>query len=83
MWKSIARDIHVRVQSGHDTEPRGERRRRRKRMVSRVSSQEDKGTKRQVTKMSGLYREEPLGEGQPSPYAGEFRIEGWVCSHTL
>ena len=28
--------------------------------------------------MSGLYREEPLGEGQPSVWAGEFRVEGGV-----
>lgn len=27
-----------------------------------------------VTKMFGLYREEPLGEGQSSPWAGEFRV---------
>ena len=32
--------------------------------------------KGRVTKMSGLYREESLGEGQPSPWAGEFRVEG-------
>ena len=31
------------------------------------------------TKMSGLYREEPLGEGQPSPWAGKFRVGGRVC----
>ena len=29
--------------------------------------------------MSGLYREEPLGEGQPSPWAGKFRVGGRVC----
>ena len=32
-----------------------------------------------VTKMSGLYREEPLGEGQPGLWDGEFREGGWVC----
>ena len=42
------------------------------------SSQEAKDT-RAVTKMSGLYREEPLGEGQPSPWAGKFRLEGSMC----
>jgi hypothetical protein len=26
------------------------------------------------TKMSGFYREKPLGEGQPSPWAGKFRV---------
>ena len=31
------------------------------------------------TKMSGLYREEPLGQGQPSSSAGKFRVEGRVC----
>ena len=29
---------------------------------------------RKKTKMSGLYREEPLGEGQPSPWAGEVKV---------
>jgi hypothetical protein len=28
--------------------------------------------------MSGLYREEPLGEGYPSPCAGKFRVRGRV-----
>ena len=42
---------------------------------TRYSSQEAKGTKGGwVTKMSGLYREEPLGEGQPSPCAREFKV---------
>ena len=27
-------------------------------------------------KMSVLYREEPLEEGQPSPWAGKFKAEG-------
>ena len=31
------------------------------------------------SKKSGLYREEPLGEGQPSPWAGKFRVEDRVC----
>lgn len=31
------------------------------------------------TKMSGFYREKPLGEGQPSPWAGKFRVGGRVC----
>jgi hypothetical protein len=29
--------------------------------------------------MSGLYREEPLGEGQPSPCPGKFWVGGKVC----
>ena len=28
------------------------------------------------TQMSGLQREEPLGEGQPSSWAGKFRVGG-------
>lgn len=28
--------------------------------------------------MAGLYRQEPLGEGQPSSWAGEFQVEGGV-----
>lgn len=44
----------------------------------KYSSQEDKGTKgEQVIKISGLYREEPLGDGKPSPWAGEFWGRGW------
>lgn len=33
------------------------------------------------TKISGLYRGETLEEGQPSPQAGKFRVEGgvWGC----
>ena len=27
-------------------------------------------------KLSGFYREEPLGEGQPSPWAAKFRVGG-------
>jgi hypothetical protein len=33
--------------------------------------------RRENPKMSGLYRNEPLGEGQPSPWAGKFRF-GYV-----
>jgi hypothetical protein len=29
--------------------------------------------------MSGIYKEEPLGEGQPSPWARKFRVGGRVC----
>jgi hypothetical protein len=32
--------------------------------------------------MSGLYREELLGVGQPSLLAGKFRVEGGVCTVT-
>lgn len=30
-------------------------------------------------KMSGLYRQEPLAEGKPSPWAEKFRVKGRVC----
>ena len=30
-------------------------------------------------KMSELYKEEPLGKGQPSPWAGKFKVGGRVC----
>lgn len=33
----------------------------------------------QIIKMSGLYREEPLGERQPSHWAGEFSVADWLC----
>lgn len=32
----------------------------------------------QVTKVAGFYREEPLWEGQPSPWDEEFKVEGRV-----
>lgn len=35
--------------------------------------------RRGETKMSGLYREKPLGEGQPSPWSGKFKVGGRVC----
>lgn len=44
------------------------------------ASTEREGEERGETKMSGLYREEPLGEGQPSPWAGEFRVGSRVNS---
>ena len=37
------------------------------------------GGRKGEDKMSGLYREEPLGEGQPRSWAGEFRVGGRVC----
>lgn len=43
---------------------------------TRFSSQEAKDTKRAGNQTSGLYREEPQGEGQPRPWAREFRVEG-------
>jgi hypothetical protein len=32
-----------------------------------------------VCKISGLYKEEPLGEGQASSWAGKCRVGGRVC----
>lgn len=37
------------------------------------------GRREAGTKMSGLYNGEPLGEGKPQVWAGEFRVEGRVC----
>ena len=31
------------------------------------------------TKMSGSYKEEPLGKGQLSSWTGKFRVDGNVC----
>ena len=45
------------------TEGRGERRRRKK-------------EKERESKMSGVYREEPLVEGQCSPWTGKVRVGG-------
>lgn len=37
-----------------------------------------------VIKMSGLYREDPLGDWQSSSWAGELKVEGgYVASHSL
>ena len=49
---------------------------------TKYSSQEPKvqeGDTEVVPKMSGLYREEPMVQGQPGPWAGEFSVEGRVC----
>ena len=51
---------------GRETEGRGQR-------------EKGEREKREEIKMSGLYREEPLGEGQPSPWAGKFRVRSRVC----
>jgi hypothetical protein len=37
------------------------------------------GTCRKKWRMSGLYREELLGEGQPRPREGKFTVGGRVC----
>lgn len=32
-----------------------------------------------MTKVSGFSRKEPLGNGQPRPWVGNFRVWDWVC----
>jgi len=43
------------------------------------SSCTERGKRQGETKMSGLCREEPLGEGQPRLWVGKFRVGGGVC----
>ena len=57
----------------------GKEREREERGTS-CSSQRPKIQKACVTKRSGLYREVPLREGQPSPWPGvRGRVEGGIC----
>ena len=37
------------------------------------------GKQGRVVQNVWLYREEPLGAGQPSPRAGKFRVRGRIC----
>jgi hypothetical protein len=41
------------------------------------------GHRERATKMSGLYRKEPLGKGHPGPRAGKLRVGAGYASHTL
>ena len=71
-------DTSGRFQSGCDPEPCGERGWGREggELSTAARSKAPKVQKRgQAAKMSGFYREEPLGEGQP----GESSVEGGVC----
>lgn len=52
---------------------------RRERREQGVAVWRPKIQKGWITKMSGLHRKEPLGEGQPSLWIVEFRIEDGVC----
>lgn len=55
---------------------------REKRKKQRHRSQRKRGRRRKregEAKMSRFYREEPLGNGQPSPWAGKFRVGARVC----
>lgn len=44
-----------------------------------AASRKLKVLKRMVIKISGLYQEETLEEGQTSPLTGEFRVGSRVC----
>ena len=50
---------------------------RRERKSSHTHTEGDEGVC--VSKMSGLYREEPLAERQTSPWAGNFRVWDRMC----
>lgn len=69
--------VDVTRQSWTMWERRG--RERGERGTRRSSPGGQSSKKVRVTKMSVLYREEALGEGQSSPCVGEFRTEGGVC----
>lgn len=58
-------------QSGHDPEPCEETEERREGRL-------EQHAEGQKYKMSVLPREDPLGERQQRPQAGEFWAEGWV-----
>ena len=65
--------------SGPDPQPCGEMGRGRERGEPSTAARRPKVQKRQLTKMSAFCREEHLWDGQPSPWAGEFRVEGRIC----
>lgn len=62
---------HDQIELGHVRRLRGEGRGERGEKRTRRHSQESKGTKGQVSKMSGLYRKR-------QPWAGEFKVENGV-----
>jgi hypothetical protein len=68
-----------RAQSSHDPEPCGGEGNREGRGEPVAAPRRSKVKKGEVTKVYGLYREGPLGEEQPSNWAGEFRVKGGVC----
>ena len=73
---------------GRETEGRGknlprEKETERGRLRDTETQRRETERMRGETKMSGLYREEFLGEGQFSPWAGKFRVEGRDTSHAL
>ena len=70
MWVS---SLTPRMEARKAARGKGSRRGRESKRVHR----ERRGKKRErETKMSGLYREKPLREGQPSIWAGKFKVGG-------
>jgi hypothetical protein len=51
---------------------------REEKRKSGVAARMIKEQKEWVSKISGLHKEEALGKGQPSPWAGELRVESRV-----
>jgi hypothetical protein len=51
----------------------------RKRETVWAQREEKEGEREGETKMSGLYREELLGEGQPSTWTRKFKVGGRAC----
>jgi hypothetical protein len=84
MWESIlySEGGHLgESRRGRDQAELGPVRRGGKERGNRSCSQKVKRCKkRKVVKMSGLYREEPLGEGQPSPWPGGRGMSAKPCN---
>lgn len=68
-----------RVLSVNDSEPCEETGRGREREEPDAAAKRAKVQKDWVTKMARIYREEPLGDRQPRPWAVKLRIEGKLC----
>lgn len=49
------------------------------RNAKRDRETDGEGGRERENKTSELYREEPLGEGKPSPWAGKLRVEAGMC----
>ena len=63
---------YVGEHSKHDSEPCGERGRKERGKAS-TATRRSKAQNRWVTRRTG-YLEKSLGEGQPSPWTGKFRV---------
>lgn len=59
--------------SRHGKGDRGEGKEKEKTLVQK------EGKRDREPKKPGFYREEPFGQGQPSPMTGKFMVEGLVC----